>query len=100
MVVTAESKVGVEELATLIHDALFEPGGDEDDDCFKTQLEDSRENAHHAACDLLLDKTTARNEKIRYTMQRPGRTPGPRRPQRATQEAPERRDHRGDGLGR
>ena len=70
VVVTAESKVGAEELATLIHDALFEPSGDEDNDSFETQLEDSRENAHHAACDLLLDKTTARNEKIRYTMQR------------------------------
>ena len=69
VVVTTESKMGIEELATLIHDALFEPGGDEDDDSFETQLEDSRENAYHAACDLLLDETTARNERIRYTMQ-------------------------------
>ena len=69
VVVTADTKVDVDGLATLIHDAVFEPGDDEEDDSFETQLEDSRENAYYAACELLLDKTTARNEQIRYTMQ-------------------------------
>ena len=65
----ASSKLGIDELSALIHDAVFEPGGDKDDDSFETQLENSRENAYYAACDLLLDKTAARNEKIRYSVQ-------------------------------
>ncbi len=65
----AGSKLGIDELSALIHDAVFEPGGDEDDDSFETQLENSRENAYYAACDLLLDKTAARDEKIRYSVQ-------------------------------
>ena len=68
VLVGAGSKLDIDELSVLIHDAVFEPGGDEDDDSFETQLEDSRENAYHAACELLLDKTAARNEKIRYSI--------------------------------
>ncbi len=69
ILITADSTVDIEEPATLIHDAVFEPGDDEDDDSFETQLEDSRENAYYAACGLLLDKTAARDERIRYSIQ-------------------------------
>ncbi len=65
----AGSRLDIDELSVLIHDAVFEPGGDENDDSFETQLKDSRENAYYAACDLLLDKTAARDEKLRYSIQ-------------------------------
>ena len=69
IIVTGDTALGIEELAELIHDAVFEPGDDEDDDSIETQLEDSREDAHHAACKLLLDHATAEAEGIRYAVQ-------------------------------
>jgi hypothetical protein len=70
VLITADTHLDIDELAELIHDALFEPGGNHDDDSIATQLEDSRENAHHAACKLLLDHDTAEYEAIRYAAQR------------------------------
>ena len=69
IVVTGDTTLGIEELAELIHDAVFEPGDDEHDDSIETQLEDSREDAHYTACKLLLDDTAAETEKIRYAIQ-------------------------------
>lgn len=62
-------KIDIDELTGLVHDAVFEPGDDEDDDSLETQLEDSRQNAHHAACNLLLDEASAESERIRYAVQ-------------------------------
>ena len=62
-------KIDIEKLSGLIHDAVFEPGDDEDDDSLETQLEDSRQLAHHAACNLLLDAASAESERIRYAIQ-------------------------------
>lgn len=69
VILTTDTELGIEELAERIHDAVFEPGGDENDDSVETQLEDSREDAHYAACKLLLDETTAETERIRYSIQ-------------------------------
>ena len=62
-------KVDIHELGELIHDAVFVPGEDDDDDSIETQLEDSREDAHYAACKLLLDDATTETERIRYAIQ-------------------------------
>ena len=62
-------KIDIDELSELIHDAIFEPGDDDDDDSIRTQLEDSREDAHYAACKLLLDHATAETERIPYAIQ-------------------------------
>ena len=62
-------RIDIAELSELIHDAVFEPGDDEEDDSLRTQLEDSREDAHLATCRLLLDERTAESERIRYAIQ-------------------------------
>lgn len=62
-------RIEIDELSELIHDAVFVPGEDDDDDSIRTQLEDSREDAHYAACKLLLDHTTAETKRIRYSIQ-------------------------------
>ena len=61
--------IDIDELGELIHDAVFEPGDDDDDNSLRTQLEDSREDAHYTACKLLLDEATAEAERIRYAIQ-------------------------------
>jgi len=70
VLITGDSKVDVDELAALIHNAVFYPGDDENDDSLETQLEDSREDGHYAACRLLLDHATAETERIHYAVQR------------------------------
>ena len=63
-------KINIDELSELIHDAVFEPGDDDDDnDSIETQLKDSREDAHYAACKLLLDEAAVETERIRYSIQ-------------------------------
>ena len=62
-------RIDIDKLSELIHDAVFVPGEDDDDDSIRTQLEDSREDAHYAACKLLLDHSTAETERIRYSIQ-------------------------------
>ena len=69
IVVTGDTTLGIEELTELIHDAVFEPGGEHDDDAIETQLEDAREDAHYAACRLLVDHATAEAERIGYAVQ-------------------------------
>ena len=61
--------IDIETLTGVIHDAVFEPGDDNDDDSLETRLEDSRQNAHHAACNLLLDEANAESQRIRYAVQ-------------------------------
>lgn len=64
-----ETSLGIDDLTELIHDAIFEPGDGHEHDAFETQMRDSREDAHYAACRLLLDDATAETEKIRYAVQ-------------------------------
>ncbi len=70
ILLAAGAELGIEELAALIHDAIFEPGEDRENDSIGTQLEDAREDAHYAAYRLLLDPATAETERIRYAVQR------------------------------
>ena len=62
------NETAVDELCNLIHDAVFEPRDDDEDDSLRTQLEDSREDAHLAACLLLLDETGVEHERIGYSI--------------------------------
>ena len=68
VLVTGDSKVEVDELAALIHNAVFYPGDDENDDSPETQWLDFMDNAHTAAAKLLLNEHEAAAESIRQAV--------------------------------
>ena len=70
VLLSTESAIDIEELRTLLCEAIFEPGDDREDDCCQTQRSNFNQLAHQAACQLLVDDATAKVEIIRYAVRR------------------------------
>ena len=70
VLLSTESAIDIEELRTLLCEAMFEPGDDRDDDCCQTQRFHFDQLAHQAACQLFVDDATAKVEIIRYAVRR------------------------------
>ena len=64
------SEIDIEELKTLLCEAMFEPGDDREDNCRQTQRFHFDQLAHQVACQLLVDDATAQVEIIRYAVLR------------------------------
>ncbi len=69
VVATADSKLEVPELQTLLEEAFFTPSCDEKEDSFQTQAHVFHMAAHVVACEALLDEDQAIEEAIRYAVE-------------------------------